>query len=404
MELAIIGGGAAGMMAALTATAWMDGTVTLLERQSRLGRKLLATGNGRCNLSNLTCAPACYHSHNPDFVRPALKQFPVEDTLAFFRQQGLLTTAEVDGKCYPCSDQANSVLDTLRLALDAAGVVLRTDWPVDAVHPGKAGGFTLTGPAGSLWADRVILTAGGAASPKLGGTKSGYQLARALGHKCTRLYPALVQLNTAPTWPRSLKGVRADASVRLLAGKEVLTTQTGQVQFTEYGVSGPVIFALSRLAVTAEVPVTLSLDLLPHTDTKELVALLAWRQKQFPGLTLDNLLTGMLHNRLGRTMIRYGGRRLNDSALELTQKDLVSIAKNCKDFRLPVTGNQGLEHAQVTAGGLDTTQFDPETLESYRCPGFYAAGEVLDVDGDCGGFNLQWAWSSGHLAGLLKTR
>lgn len=402
MELAIIGGGAAGMMAALTAAEWMDGTVTLLERQGRLGRKLLATGNGRCNLSNLTCAPQRYHGGEEAFVCPALEAFGVADTLAFFREHGLLTRAEPDGKCYPCSDQANSVLDTLRLALDAAGVVIHTDWPVEAIQPGRSGGFTLTGPAGSLWADRVILTAGGSASPKLGGSKSGYQLAKSLGHRCTRLYPTLVQLNTDPTWPRSLKGVRADGVVRLLAGKEVLAERTGQVQFTEYGVSGPVIFDLSRLAVTAETPVTLSLDLLPDLEPEELVALLAQRQRQVPDLTLENLLTGMLHNRLGRTVIRYGGRKLGDAALDLTRKDLVAIAKNVKDFRLPVTGNQGLEHAQVTAGGLDTRQFDPETLESRRCPGFYAAGEVLDIDGDCGGFNLQWAWSSGHLAGLLQ--
>lgn len=404
MELAIIGGGAAGMMAALTAAEWVDGTVTLLERQGRLGRKLLATGNGRCNLSNLTCTPTRYHGEHPDFVRPALDAFGVADTLSFFRERGLLTRSEPDGKCYPCSDQANSVLDTLRLSLDAAGVVVRTDWPVEAIRPGRSGGFTLTGPAGSLWADRVILTAGGAAAPRLGGTQSGYQLAKALGHRCTRLQPTLVQLNTDPTWPRSLKGVRVDCTVRLLAGRELLAEQAGQVQFTEYGVSGPVIFELSRLAVTADSPVTLSLDLLPEVTVSELTGLLAQRQSQIPGLTLENLFTGMLHNRLGRTVIRYGGRKLGDTALTLTRKDLAAIAKNGKDFRLPVTGNQGLEHAQATAGGLDTRQFDPETLESRRCPGFYAAGEVLDIDGDCGGFNLQWAWSSGHLAGLLQHR
>ena len=187
-------------------------------------------------------------------------------------------------------------------------------------------------------------------------------------------------------------------------GQELVAEETGQVQFTDYGVSGPVIFQLSRIAVTAEEPVTLSLDLLPNVSQTELVELLAQRQAQCPELTLENLLTGMLHNRLGRTVIRYGGRKLGDAVMDLTRKNLTAIAKNVKDFRLPVTGDQGLEHAQVTAGGLDTAQFDPATLESRRCPGFYAAGEVLDVDGDCGGFNLQWAWSSGHLAGLLQHR
>lgn len=400
MELAIIGGGAAGMMAALTAAEWTDRSVVLLERQPRLGRKLLATGNGRCNLSNLHCAPRHYHGQSPDFVRPALEALGPEDTLAYFRRLGLLCRAEASGRVYPLSDQANSVLDTLRLSLEAFGVTVRTECQVTAITP-QPPGFLLTTSAGPLSADKVIVTAGGAASPKLGGTRDGYQLLRSLGHRCTKLHPSLVQLRTDTTYTRALKGVRAEAAVTLYRRSEVLTRQQGEVQFTDYGVSGPVIFELSRTAVTAEGPLTLSLDLLEPLSQGALVELLAEKQRLLPGLTLENLLTGVLHNRLGRTIIRYSGRKLTQSVSGLSRRDLAGIARSCKDFRLNVTGNQGLEHAQVTAGGLRTDQFDPDTLESRCCPGLYAAGEVLDIDGDCGGFNLQWAWSSGHLAGLL---
>lgn len=400
MEVAIIGGGAAGMMAALTAAEWTDSSVVLLERQSRLGRKLLATGNGRCNLSNLHCAPQHYHGRSPDFVRPALDAFGPEDTLAYFRRLGLLCRAEDSGRVYPLSDQANSVLDTLRLALEGFGVTVRTDCQVSAIAP-QSSGFLLTTSAGTLFADKVIVTAGGAASPKLGGTRDGYQLLRSLGHRCTKLYPSLVQLRTDTTYTRALKGVRAEAAVTLKNGQAVVTQQRGEVQFTDYGVSGPVIFELSRAAVTEEGPLTLSLDLVESLSQSELVELLAEKQQLLPGLTLENLLTGVLHNRLGRTVLRYSGRKLTQSVSALSRRDLAHIARSCKAFQLEVTGNQGLEHAQVTAGGLRTDQFYPETLESRCCPGLYAAGEVLDVDGDCGGFNLQWAWSSGRLAGFL---
>lgn len=402
MELVIIGGGAAGMMAALTAAEWNDGSILLLEQQNRLGRKLLATGNGRCNLSNLSCAPDRYHGGVPAFVGPALEGFGVSDTLSYFQRLGLLCRREPGGRIYPRSDQANSVLDTLRLALEGFGVEIRTECPVTGMQRTRTG-FRLAAPGGPLTADKVIVTAGGAAAPKLGGGKGGYQLLTALGHRCTPLAPALVQLRTDPTYPRSLKGVRAEATVSLLRGQDILARQQGEVQFTDYGVSGPVIFELSRAAVTEPGALTLSLDLLAEQPEGELVALLAEKQTLFPGLTLENLLTGLLHNRLGRTVIQYGGRKLTQSVGALSRRELVSIARNCKDFRLPVTGNLGLEHAQVTAGGICTDEFDPATLESRCCPGLYAAGEVLDVDGDCGGFNLQWAWSSGRLAGWLGT-
>jgi predicted Rossmann fold flavoprotein len=272
---------------------------------------------------------------------------------------------------------------------------------VESIRRGK-NGFRLETTEGPMTCDRVILCCGGLAAGKLGGSKSGYQLLESLGHSCTKLYPALVQLRTDPTWVKSLKGVRADAALTLRAGDRVLAQTAGEVQFTEYGISGPAVFELSRHAAAGPTGQVLELDLLRTLEPGALEQLLAKRQQTMSGLTLENLLTGTVHNRLGRTLIRAAGYDLNAPVTGLRAPDRKKIAATVHRFCLPVTGNQGMDAAQVTAGGIRTREFDPETLESRLVPGLYAAGEVLDIDGDCGGWNLQWAWSSGYLAGQLK--
>lgn len=400
MTVAVIGGGASGLMAALTA-AQQGASVVLLERQSRVGRKLLATGNGRCNLTNLQLSEKNYHGAHPDFVRPALAAFGPEEALAFFRALGLLTTAEDSGRVYPLSDQAGSVVDVLRFAVEAAGVDVRTDFDVTALR--RVGdGFSVCSDSGSVPADKVIICCGGMAGGKLGGTKSGYELLSSLGHRVTKLYPALVQLRTDNTFVRSLKGVRADAGVRLEQDGQTLAESAGEVQFADYGVSGPAIFEISRAAAVKPEGLTIHLDLLRSLDFAGTAELVEARRQALPGLTLENLLTGMVHNRLGRTVLRYAGYGLNAPVGGLRQRDVNRIAGALKDFALPVTGTQGFEGAQVTVGGMRTDEFDPDTLESRLVPGLYAAGEVLDIDGDCGGYNLQWAWASGHLAGMTR--
>ena len=219
----------------------------------------------------------------------------------------------------------------------------------------------------------------------------GYKLLSSFGHSRTKLYPSLVQLKTDTTFVRSLKGVRAEALVRY--GREAAR---GELQFTDYGVSGPVIFELSRGAAGGE----LRIDLLPDHSHEEIEALLRSRCAAMPELKAEDLLTGILHNRLGRTLLRACGISLEQSCNTIA--DLKSVVRICKSFVLTVTGTMGMEQAQVTAGGIRTEEFDPKTMESRICPGLYAAGEVLDIDGDCGGYNLQWAWSSGRLAGELR--
>ncbi len=398
MNVIVIGGGAAGMMAAITA-ADCGHSVTLLERQARVGRKLMATGNGRCNLTNRHAAPAHYHGGNSDWCAYALAAFDVEATLDWFAGHGLVTTTEDSGRVYPYSNMAGSVLDVLRYALERPDIALCAGCTVSRIRR-RGSGFTVETDQGSFAADKVILCAGGAAGSKVGGVMDGYQLAKQLGHHRTALYPSLVQLKTDPTYPRALKGVKAEAAVTIRRGREVLAENRGEILFTEYGVSGPAIFEISRAAATGGEGLTVELDFLPDWTDE---ATMHWLQQRRDGAAdreAGTLLAGTLHSRLGQMVCKAAGFT-NQSAATLTDRELEKIGRCLRRFTLEVQGVCGFDQAQVTAGGLRTDEFDPRTMESRLVPGFYACGEVLDIDGDCGGYNLQWAWSSGHLAGLV---
>ncbi|MBR5094989.1 MAG: aminoacetone oxidase family FAD-binding enzyme, partial [Oscillospiraceae bacterium] len=232
------------------------------------------------------------------------------------------------------------------------------------------------------------------------GVTDGYQLAKALGHKRTGLYPALVQLICESDYPKALKGVRAQCSLRLKRRAFLLARARGELQFTDNGVSGPAVFDLSRAASTGGEGLQLHIALLPLQE-EEILALLRQRREQYPELQASELLTGMLQNRLGRMLVKYAGLAAATPLRELGDEALVAVARACLDFTLPVKGTEGFDHAQVTAGGLRCSDFDRRTLQSRLVPGLFACGELLDVDGDCGGYNLQWAWSSGRLAGRL---
>ena len=400
MKIGIIGGGASGMMAAITASEQPENQVLLFERQSRVGKKLLATGNGRCNLTNLHLSVDCYHGSAPVFVRPALAAFGAEDAREFFQSLGLLTVCEPSGRVYPYTDQANSVVDVLRFALARSNVRLLTSCEVLSLRR-DSDGFLLKTAEDSFRVDRVIVTAGGLAGTKLGGSLSGYKLLRSVGHHCTRLCPSLVQLKTEDTLVKSLKGVRTQAAVRLLCRDAVIAASEGEVQFTDYGISGPAVFDISRAASCASEECTVRLDLLPGLNADGLRSALCIRIAKQPNLSCDDLLTGFLHNRLGRVLLRYAGVSGQTSLSELPWEQLQAVCDAVHCFSLPVHGTMDMDSAQVTAGGICTEEFDPQTLQSRLIPGLYAAGEVLDIDGDCGGYNLQWAWASGRLAGKL---
>ena len=398
----VIGGGAAGILAALTAAEIPGRRVLLLERQQRIGRKLLATGNGRCNLTNTGATIEHYHGEQADFAAPALTKFTPRDALDFFHGLGLMTAEDYGGRVYPLSNSATSVVDVLRSALGERGVEVRCACPVRSIAR-RDRGYTVVTDEGSLGADYLIVACGGAAGAKLGGVMDGYELLKPLGHKRTALYPALVQLITPPEYPRALKGVRVDGSLRLLSGSETLAKGEGELQFTDNGLSGPAAFDVSRAAATAGEGLTLSMNFFRAYSTSQVLALLKQRRDSYPALESAQLFTGMLHNRLGKMLVKYAGLPQEQPLGRLSDAQLDQAVQAAVDFRLKLLGTEGFDHAQVTAGGVKTTGFNPETLESWFMPGLFVCGELLDVDGDCGGYNLQWAWSSGRLAGRLGT-
>ena len=396
MTIGIIGGGAAGMAAALAASENKDAQVILLERQARVGKKLSATGNGRCNLTNLHANAGGYHGEDADFASFALGKYNVEDTLNWFRTLGLFTVAEDSGRVYPYSDQANSVVDVLRFALERENIRLETGFEVEKVK--KNGSvFCIEGTGGTVECDRLIIACGGLAGTKLGGSMSGYKLLRSFGHKCTKLRPTLVQLKSSWSGTASLKGVRANCHAQILRNGTVFAQSKGELQFTEYGLSGPVIFEISRDVCAERGEWMCKLDLLPEIDESILKTELL-RRKQ-TNLPVSELLTGVIHNRLGRVLTKSVGISDYVPISQLEDYEIDAVCKAVKGFAVALTEPMGMDSAQVTAGGIVTKKFNPETMESRLVPGLYACGEVLDIDGDCGGYNLQWAWSSGRLAG-----
>ena len=394
MIIGIIGGGASGMAAALAAAENPNVQVLLFERQARVGRKLQATGNGRCNLTNMAASPERYHGQDGGFSQPALERFGPEETLAWFARLGLVTVCEPSGRVYPYSDQANSVVDVLRFGLERSNIRLMTGCEVTKIKQ-VAEGFSLTAGEENYVCRRVIVACGGLAGTKLGGSMAGYKLLAKLGHKCTRLRPALVQVKAAWNALASLKGVRTNCNARILRDGVAVAESTGELQFTDYGLSGPVIFEVSRDVCSDGAQWTCRLDFLPHISAAELKDMLHQRGQELP---VEELLTGILHNRLGRVLTKAAG--VTDGCVgDLDDTLLENVCSKVKGFEVVLTEPLGMDSAQVTAGGMLTGEFSPHTMESRLIPGLYACGEVLDIDGDCGGYNLQWAWSSGRLAG-----
>ena len=385
------------MAAALAAAENPDVRVILMERQARVGRKLGATGNGRCNLTNLHAAKGGFHGEEASFAEFAVSAFSPDKTLEWFSSLGLFTVAEESGRVYPYSDQANSVVDVLRFALEKPNIRLMTGFEVMKAKK-TAEGFRLEGNGETILADRLIVACGGLAGTKLGGSMAGYKLLRFFGHKCTKLRPALVQVKSSWSGCAALKGVRANCRAEILHNGQIHSASRGELQFTEFGLSGPVMFEISRDVCLGGGEWVCRLDFLPDMSGEELLEEL--QRRRYTRWNAEELLTGILHNRLGRVLTQNAGVRGQWKIADLSDEELGRVCTAVKAFEVTLTEPLGMDAAQVTAGGIVTAEFDPGTMESRLVPGLYACGEVLDVDGDCGGYNLQWAWSSGRMAGI----
>lgn len=411
VDVLIAGGSASGLCAAINAARLHPGLrVALVERGVRIGQKILATGNGRCNLSNLSAAEHVYH--NKDFAAAAFAKYGVGATLAFFRSIGLLTRTDECGRIYPLSNRAAGVLDCLRFEVEKLGVDILCSTALEKASK-TGGGFTCLcrtpGGAETISAGHLILATGGKAYSKdPGGT--GYALARSFGHRITPLFPSLTALVTGGA-ATQLKGVRVQAAVFCQEdGGPCIPLSRGEILFTEYGLSGIAAmdasrFFSERIAAGKTAGLCAVLDLMPDMNEEDLAAYLAAAAENNPVLARENLFAGILPGAVGRHLCKVLSldNFYKNGCID-PRSDMAAPAKAIKQFRFDIKGVKGFDFAQVTAGGADISEFHPSSLESRKVDKLYACGELLDVDGGCGGFNLQWAWSSGLLAGELACK
>lgn len=375
-----------------------DTKVTVLEAGEKAGRKLLATGNGKCNLTyGSKIPPIAYRGGNPAFAGTALERFTRQDTINFFESLGMLTR-EKNGGIYPYTEQAKTVCSILLNAISKKGIHLKTRERVMRIVK-KQEGFLVETETWHYHADAVILACGSSAAPALGGSGSGYMLAEQCGHSVRPVLPALVPLKTSEKRLYTLAGLRSHASISLLADGIKCFEASGELQWTSYGISGIAVFQVSRFAAAALQEgrkVTAVLNLLPDQSLEELLGLLS-RLQDMPAA---RLFSGIFPEKLAAVLLRWYG--VNPSGY-LPQEQIRKILELAMHLPVPVTGTLDFEYAQVCAGGVDTGSICPETMESVLVPGLYFAGEMMDIDGACGGYNLQWAWSSGYLAGVSSS-
>lgn len=397
-DIAIIGGGASGLAAAVSAMKNKNVRVEILEKYPRTGKKLLATGNGRCNLYNENASHDKFFGAKA-FARHALSAFDKDE---FFSSVGLEIRITDNGLAYPMSNQASAVLDCLRFTCSEAGITETVDFHVTKIE-GKKGKFRITSEKGDIvFAKRVILATGSMAQPKLGGNDAFKTLLKPFGHSFERCLPTLSYLKTNPNDVTGLKGMKYQGEIALLMDGKEIARETGEILFSENGVSGIAAMQLSLHAAelfSKSRKLSVRMSPLPMTRAQA-VSFIEKRKNLFPGRTLDELLTGVVVKRIAQAAFKRAGvSPLTRNASSLTRSEIEKTARELTEWECPVIGMGGFDVCQVMLGGVNAKEFDEKTMESKLVPGLYAAGELMDVTGPCGGYNLTWAWASGVLAG-----
>ena len=389
-KVCVIGGGAAGLIAAIFA-AREHASVLLLEQNEKPGKKILVTGNGKCNLTNRYQDPSCYRGTHPEFAWQVTHEFTMQNTVAFFTKLGIYTKNK-NGYLYPASGQASSVLEVLEAEARHLKVKIKCREQVVELQEtpeNPEGAWTILTKTWHYEADKVILACGSPASEIPGACTSGYELAQRLGHTLVEPLPALVPLTGKGNYFSGWAGVRVEGTALLQVDGEIVAGERGELQLTEYGISGIPVFQISTFAVRAlkeKKKVSVILDFMPEFDLDTLKAFLQGRLEDCPYKSLKESLTGLFPKKL-------------IDVLMTGKPDLDKLAEKIKAFPLEIKSSRPLKQAQICSGGVSTEEICPETMESKKKKGLYFAGEMVDVDGICGGYNLQWAWSSGAVAG-----
>ena len=402
-QIAVIGGGAAGMTAAIHA-ARLGAQVTVYEKNDRVGKKILSTGNGKCNFSNEKMGADCYRGSGAVLVDTIYKTFGVQETKEFFKGLGM-RIKDRDGYLYPASGQASTVLDVLRYELERLSVKIHTECQVTDIAAGKDGLFTLTYSQGQEKYDAVILTCGGAAAPKTGSDGQGFLLAERLGHRIIPVVPALTALRCREDFYKRVAGVRCDAELTLYIEGQPVRSERGELQWTDYGISGIPVFQLSRDAAYAlceDKSVTLEIGLIPDLTEKISYGVddSFWKERweRQKNQSMEQFVTGLVNKKIGLLLLKLAGIKESERAEDVSQSRRKALTKLFSSIIVTVKATNSFDQAQVCAGGVDCHEVT-DTLESRIIPGVFFAGEILDIDGICGGYNLQWAWSSGSAAG-----
>ena len=397
-EIAVIGGGASGMMAAITARK-SGKEVVILERKDRILKKVLITGNGRCNITNVNANISNYFGKNISSVENILNRFTPQDTRDFFNELGIVCNEENRGKVYPLSGQASSVVDALRFEAEKLGIKIETEFYVRKIEKDGFKFKIYSEDKKKIEAGRVILAAGGQSYPELGSNGSGFELAKELGHSVTKLSPSIVQLKTEKNQVKGLQGIKTDVAATAYGDNKKICTYDGELLFTDYGISGNVVFNISFVMPLYK-NVEFEIDFMEKFDYNELYEMLKERKRILSHLTMENYFNGMINKKLGQFLSKVSGiEKLSKPVKDLNDSDIRKLCTVLKKYRVKILETTGFKNAQVTAGGVSLDEVNTETLESKIVKGLYFSGEVLDVYGECGGFNLQWAWASGHIAG-----
>ena len=397
-DLAVIGGGASGLAAAVTA-AEIGEKVFLLEAGPALGRKILASGNGRCNLMN-SGKPVYYG--DASFAEDVIRRCGVIELTRFWHHLGVCITEDETGRCYPVTFQAATVLNALKTGIRMAGAEVRLNSPCKGIRSLGKEGFQILTPDGSFTVRRALIATGGAACRKLGGTGSGYQLLQDMGHTMMPIRPSLTPLTADPKSISGLAGIRYRCGLTLLDKDHLpLHRESGEVLFTDYGVSGICVMQCARFVTGSDCRLELDLGRKVFRDRKSMEAEIRYRRERFRDLPPDMLLNGILPGKLSFAVMKQAGLPMRGESIGTLDDHVISrITDVFHAYQIPISGTKGLEDAQVTAGGILCDEFRSANMESRIIPGIHASGEVLNSDGDCGGFNLMFAFASGILAGL----
>lgn len=399
-DVTVIGGGASGLMAAIFA-ARGGARTQILEHMDRVGKKILSTGNGKCNYTNALQGESYYRGENPAFVMPIFAQFGHKETVELFVKLGVYPK-ERAGYFYPKSEQAAAILEVLRMECAHQGVEITTSCELKAISRSQ-GGYRIETNCGEMISRKLIFATGLLAAPKTGSDGSAFPYIRQLGHHFCEIVPALVPLMAKQSFFKALAGVRTEASVHLYIDNSPICSETGELQLTDYGISGIPVFQISRFATKALAKhrkVTARIDFLPALTEKEVSELLVKRFHTY-GADKDcsQALIGLFNKKLIDVLLKESGIDLHLPAKKLGDGELRRLCETIRGFSVEIIGSKPVDAAQVCAGGIPVCEVEQETLESKLAPGVYFAGEVLDIDGICGGYNLQWAWASGAVAG-----